>query len=967
MSYNFGEKKGLSAVEVSRRERAERAEKKKVNDSQRCIRRGFFKHITARKCLEEIRAGWDSAFTALYPDPASLQKLKLTPAEAALPPATVTFHLTRQLLFFHHKKLLYPQSAGITKASGLLEDRRRLVSLCRLVSASATRSFPPSDNYCFLSCDPAKGDTWAVCTKQLLSLVATDLDLVVNAESVSRVEYGIYMKFLLDIVDVRKWSYIRIKGKTRSEYSAQEETVIAGLVKAATSICGAFQRHLAVNSALFAVQQRFLDRHVNPIQHDADGAPKRCLPPTTEDVLVTATLRLTNTVVKDNETRLLQTKSLLNTPFLALKLPQKSLQAWFDNDDHWGAVLAVIKQAVEKKGKEFWGEHKYLIGNFVEVGSASLLGWRGAKGDAKTKRSTAWLQGVFDVIQLLPSFTNIKKSLDAEPQLDTQLSVLWCTEAINVLFAPLLSPEAEDTLHTPKGGSEHASREELLRLAASGPQLHEVPKAVRQKPAEKLGFFAKIRKFAKGTEPELPQIAPDAGRVQPKGYSRAPPSGTSLKSMMKTWRPPSWMEGCNLYILLIHKWSSRTVLSALAARAFLVTALWRYLEEHTAIMNELVRNGVAEGGMTHEMHDCFCNILLLFVHCYGHFLPVCDDHEFYNLQQPFSIDTVTTIVTLLSKLAFRLTWQTLDSSTPAHRQDMVSKLKTQSRSVLLLLSDRNVRKKFCEKECWTIEAFRKSLGFKFNPANESVESEVDPRVKAVVNDMPFLISFADRAMYLRKLIEKDRTAHNMSLVKYGITIRRDFLFEDGMDQMAKLIGTGVPGAEPRGSSGVSRLKARFHVQFKNAQGLEEAGIDAGGVFKEFIEALATKGFNPDLGLFKTTEDNKIYPNAESKRLYSGKEARDLYEFLGRVVAKAIYEGVVLNVPFAEFFLNTMLGRANFVEDLKALDPMFHKNLMGLKEIDNVEDLCLTFSYEEERMGKTVAVNLIPHGYVELFL
>jgi len=35
-----------------------------------------------------------------------------------------------------------------------------------------------------------------------------------------------------------------------------------------------------------------------------------------------------------------------------------------------------------------------------------------------------------------------------------------------------------------------------------------------------------------------------------------------------------------------------------------------------------------------------------------------------------------------------------------------------------------------------------------------------------------------------------------------------------------------------------------------AQGLEEAGIDESGVFKEFLEEVVKKAFNPDLGLFK---------------------------------------------------------------------------------------------------------------------
>ena len=38
------------------------------------------------------------------------------------------------------------------------------------------------------------------------------------------------------------------------------------------------------------------------------------------------------------------------------------------------------------------------------------------------------------------------------------------------------------------------------------------------------------------------------------------------------------------------------------------------------------------------------------------------------------------------------------------------------------------------------------------------------------------------------------------------------------------------------------------------QGLSEAGIDQDGVFKEFLEEVVKKGFDPSLGLFKVIVD-----------------------------------------------------------------------------------------------------------------
>ena len=42
----------------------------------------------------------------------------------------------------------------------------------------------------------------------------------------------------------------------------------------------------------------------------------------------------------------------------------------------------------------------------------------------------------------------------------------------------------------------------------------------------------------------------------------------------------------------------------------------------------------------------------------------------------------------------------------------------------------------------------------------------------------------------------------------------------------------------------------IRVKFVNDLGLDEAGIDQDGVFKEFLEEIIKKVFNPDSNLFK---------------------------------------------------------------------------------------------------------------------
>ena len=56
-----------------------------------------------------------------------------------------------------------------------------------------------------------------------------------------------------------------------------------------------------------------------------------------------------------------------------------------------------------------------------------------------------------------------------------------------------------------------------------------------------------------------------------------------------------------------------------------------------------------------------------------------------------------------------------------------------------------------------------------------------------------------------------------------------------------------------------------------------------------------------------------------------------FEFLGRVLGKAVFEGVLVDLPFAGFFLSKLLGTKNLSLDaLKSLDAEIHKSLMYVK-------------------------------------
>ena len=93
-----------------------------------------------------------------------------------------------------------------------------------------------------------------------------------------------------------------------------------------------------------------------------------------------------------------------------------------------------------------------------------------------------------------------------------------------------------------------------------------------------------------------------------------------------------------------------------------------------------------------------------------------------------------------------------------------------------------------------------------------------------------------------------------------------------------------------------------------------------------LQAIST-GFNTDYGLFTATADGLAYPQPAATTIPNG---LGLLEFLGLVVGKALYEGILLDVPLAPFFVARLQGRRPMFDDLAALDSELYRSLVQLK-------------------------------------
>lgn len=83
------------------------------------------------------------------------------------------------------------------------------------------------------------------------------------------------------------------------------------------------------------------------------------------------------------------------------------------------------------------------------------------------------------------------------------------------------------------------------------------------------------------------------------------------------------------------------------------------------------------------------------------------------------------------------------------------------------------------------------------------------------------------------------------------------------------------------------------------------------------------------GLFvqTATEEGLLYPSTAAAYLEDG---LPMVEFLGRIVGKALYEGILLEYPFAPLFVSKLMGRYAFLDELSHLDAELYRNLMYLK-------------------------------------
>jgi len=210
-------------------------------------------------------------------------------------------------------------------------------------------------------------------------------------------------------------------------------------------------------------------------------------------------------------------------------------------------------------------------------------------------------------------------------------------------------------------------------------------------------------------------------------------------------------------------------------------------------------------------------------------------------------------------------------------------------------------------------------------------------------------------MVFQNLIYKDKHDHQGDQVNFlqgphiNLVVRRNYIYEDSFDKLSK--------------SNEPNLKIKMRVQLVNAVGLDEAGIDGGGLFREFLSQLLKSAFDPNRGFFTLTKDQMLYPNPSADKIHG--DSSPHYYFIGRILGKALYENLLVELPLASFFLSKLLGQTLInvdIDHLYSLDPELHKNLLYLKTYEgDVQDLELDFTINVDDFGQNKVVLLKPDG------
>eukprot|EP00932_Pfiesteria_piscicida_P017104 SRR837773.400.p1 GENE.SRR837773.400~~SRR837773.400.p1 ORF type:complete len:626 (-),score=265.69 SRR837773.400:249-2045(-) len=209
----------------------------------------------------------------------------------------------------------------------------------------------------------------------------------------------------------------------------------------------------------------------------------------------------------------------------------------------------------------------------------------------------------------------------------------------------------------------------------------------------------------------------------------------------------------------------------------------------------------------------------------------------------------------------------------------------------------------------------------------------------LLRHVPMCLDFDNKRANFRSQLRNRRMESRHETIR--LRVRRSEIFIDSYHQLRQRTG--------------EEMRAKIQVQFQG-----EEGIDAGGVLKEWYTSLAREIFNPNYALFVQAGGKACtyHPNPMS---YVNRDHLQFFQFIGRVVGKAIHDGQNLEAWFTRGFYKHMLQKKVIPADLEAFDPEYFSNLKWMLDHDITNIIEPTFSSESDELGQMKIVDLKPNG------
>eukprot|EP01102_Stenamoeba_stenopodia_P008226 TRINITY_DN234_c0_g3_i1.p1 TRINITY_DN234_c0_g3~~TRINITY_DN234_c0_g3_i1.p1 ORF type:complete len:527 (-),score=97.83 TRINITY_DN234_c0_g3_i1:1076-2656(-) len=153
-----------------------------------------------------------------------------------------------------------------------------------------------------------------------------------------------------------------------------------------------------------------------------------------------------------------------------------------------------------------------------------------------------------------------------------------------------------------------------------------------------------------------------------------------------------------------------------------------------------------------------------------------------------------------------------------------------------------------------------------------------------------------------------------------------------------------------------KIRAELNVKFAG-----EPALDLGGVMREFFSEVSKKILDPSFGLFVDAGPNHTLHPSPSSQI--NENHLDYFRFLGRLIGKALFEGVLVQANFTRTMFKLMLGKPVTFSDFQTVDKELYKHFKEIINYDEeiLDSLSLDFTTITDNCGKKKVHELIPGG------